>query len=86
MAVAYPGMMVQVTANNAGNNGRNSTVAVVTSVNGDGPNGGVLINVVAFPDGGVGPAYGGEDVELFDYADDARDLLDGHGAWPLDYA
>lgn len=86
MAVAYPGLIVQVTADNATNNGRNSAIAIVTSVNGDGPNGGVLINVVALPDAGVGPAYGGEDVELFDYDSEARTLPDGAGAWPLDYA
>lgn len=86
MAIAYPGLIVQITADNAANNGRNSTVAIVTSVNGDGPNGGVLINIVTFPDGGVAAPYGGEDVELFDYDSDARNLPDGQGAWPLDYA
>lgn len=86
MATAYLGMFVQVTADPDANNGRNRTVAVVTSVNGNGPNGGLLINVVAFPDAGVAAPYGGEDVELFDYDSDARTLPDGAGAWPLDYA
>lgn len=85
MIQAWIGLVVQISADSLTNNGYSKCPAIITSIGGVGPNGGLLVNLMIFPDGGSALSpYGAEDVELMEYEDYARPLGVGNGAWPMD--
>lgn len=81
----FIGQLVQTPRDPIANGGVDKAPAVVTEIEGEGPNGGVLVNVKVFAnaaDSGLEYVTG---LEFVDYEETARNLGVGAGAWPLDY-